>query len=635
MAHPPPRTQTALFIATGLLLWLMFHNTVARLSFTLDLGSGGLPQPIHVFHLMAYLTFGTAGCCMLAIGLARSGPGPALAGALEELASVEPRRFVTLCALLAFGLAAGFRANVLLNMPITDDEAAYEFMARVLAGGALTAPRPPEPLFFDWAFMINDRHRYAQYFLGWPALMVPFVAIGIPGYANAVLSGVTVPAVYIVAKQLAGDRWARVACVLYVLAPMVFIGAATQLSHTACIFALAWAHAGFVLASRPGARLHFHALTAFMLCLAFFNRPVSTLGIGLPIGVAWLHSTLKQRRVDAAVAFLLPASVMGGLFLYVNAVQTGDAFKPAYQALHDFIQANNYRFSNLTPERMTGVSNMRFDAPLEMLDMSGVALLRLNQALFGWPFSLALVPFAVGLRRARVVTWMLICFVVVNLPVRAAGIDSYGPVHYSEAAWPVLLLSVAGLRWLHLLAARFSRLRPQLEWTRRLPVAALLSCMLASVALYLPARTFALHRMAEDIRAPHELIRAAQLGPTVIFLHGSPSPRCRPDGERMPAHFVYYRPLNDPKLQNETLWVNHLSLRRDREFMRHFPGRKAMLLWWHARSCSVSFEPLEEIREGQVQNGILWVGDHSPDGGSNRFEEDVPPGAPLPPIEHP
>ena len=47
-------------------------------------------------------------------------------------------------------------------------------MAETLALGKLKIQSPPGPGFFDRTFMINDGFLYAQYFLGWPALMMPF-----------------------------------------------------------------------------------------------------------------------------------------------------------------------------------------------------------------------------------------------------------------------------------------------------------------------------------------------------------------------------------------------------------------------------------------------------------------------------
>ena len=46
-----------------------------------------------------------------------------------------------------------------------------------------------------------------------------------------------------------------------------------------------------------------------------------------------------------------------------------------------------------------------------------------------------------------------------------------------------------------------------------------------------------------------------------------------------PTHnFAFFRPNNDPDLQNDVLWVNNLSLDENRKLMSHFPGRSGYVL---------------------------------------------------------
>jgi hypothetical protein len=71
----------------------------------------------------------------------------------------------------------------------------------------------------------------------------------------------------------------------------------------------------------------------------------------------------------------------------------------------------------------------------------------------------------------------------------------------------------------------------------------------------------------------------------------------------VPAHFLLWRPNNDPALENETLWVNHLSVEADRELMARFPDRRGFLLRYE--SCLPRLDPLERLDPAHVETG--WV----------------------------
>ena len=105
----------------------------------------------------------------------------------------------------------------------------------MLATGRLWADSHPLKEFFDRVFMINDGKFYGQYFIGWPALMVPGVWVGAVGYMNAVYSALTVPPLFGIARRMGGSSAARVALLLFLASPMLMVGAATEMSHPSCL----------------------------------------------------------------------------------------------------------------------------------------------------------------------------------------------------------------------------------------------------------------------------------------------------------------------------------------------------------------------------------------------------------------
>jgi hypothetical protein len=121
---------------------------------------------------------------------------------------------------------------------------------------------------------------------------------------------------------------------------MLTVGAATELAQASCIMALAWM-TWFVFRSRDeGATRWSHASVAFTFSVAFFNRPLSALGIGLPLLIWWLLGLRQLPRREAAgslMAFVAPALVMGGLFPTINKLQNGSFAITSYQRYHTYV----------------------------------------------------------------------------------------------------------------------------------------------------------------------------------------------------------------------------------------------------------------------------------------------------------
>ena len=211
--------------------------------FVLDLGSVTFPSARYAAFLMTWTAFGTLAALLLCLGMARVALRTGAAEAfVRDFEASSDRRFATVCAAFAFGLALAINVGVLRGARLTDDESAYRFMSELIATGRLYASSHAAPQFFDGTFMINDGRLYAKYFIGWPLLLAPGSAIGLPQLMNPIYFALTVPALYGVLLTLVPIGWARAGTLLMVSAPMLITGAATQLSHTSCMCALAWAY---------------------------------------------------------------------------------------------------------------------------------------------------------------------------------------------------------------------------------------------------------------------------------------------------------------------------------------------------------------------------------------------------------
>ena len=599
--EPLPRTESSgvngtvlralLLAGIGLaLFWSSGWVSLGR--FRLDMGSIGLPPTRMMFFHLTWILFGGlfAGALAWAIARRMSDTGAHLRFA-RAWTDGPDRQWVLAGSLMTAALVLFVRAVVLKGQPLTDDESAYRFMAELLARGRTWIESPPDKLFFDRGQMANGGRYYSQYFLGWPALLAPGVWLGLTGAMNALYSALTVPALFGVLRRLAGSAWARAGIVVYALSPMLLVGAGTGLSHTSCLFALAWT-TWFALRSREeDAAWWVHAGVGGAFAVAFAIRPLTALGIGLPLLVYWFAGVLRRRegRVVALVAFTAPAAVCAVLFLVTIASQTGSPLLSPYQATYEYSKANGFRFSAWHAGMEVTIPGLRADGILPGLARAATGQLRLNTALFGWPISL-LFAFAAGWTRAARLPWACFaCFFVLHLPTGDAGVDTFAPVHHFELAWPVLLLTAIG-------AARWTRLGGS-GFAATLPGALLASLLLANLVGYAPVRFANIARITTNIAMPQRAVEAAGIENAVVFVPRPYAPACLSQPAR---HFVYWWPLPTPDFDDSVVWANHLTLGLDRTLLaEHFPRRRGYILAW-SRECRVDLLPLEALSPGDV-----------------------------------
>lgn len=574
----------------------------------LDVGRITLPAPRVMYFSGFWMVIGGLACWALATGMAM------LFDFGENDDPPWYRRdgvWIAACALTAFIVPAFIRAFVLEGAPLTDDEYSYLFMARVLADGQLYAQSLPEPisLFFDRGHMINGGRWYAQYFVGWPALMAPGVWLGIPGWMNPLYASLTVVPLFLVLRRLGGSRTARYGTLLFVVAPFSFIAAATLSSHvTTLLFIIAtwWA---LIETRHTPDRGRWHLLTAVFFSIAFFIRPLAALGAAGPAVGIWVYDRIVAdstwtETFSRGWIFVLPAVVFAALFLGVNAAQTGDPLQPAYQAFHDYASENGYRFSGTSPNPEREVANLRFDDLERQAATLGLGLFRFNIAAFGWPLSLAFVLVAAGRR-----DWTLWLSAGGYLLTRAflhdPGVDTYGPVHFYELLWPLIGLSAIGLTQLRKWCSGLDDgARP---WLRQWPKAAVISCTFLAATCYLPYRLATVGELATAANLPMRAATQQTDTSSVVF---ASRPFANPCATKPARSFALWRPTNPPDLKSQLLWVNHISVKDDRRLMKYFPDREGWILLW-TDDCKLNMVPLDEANPVRVPDGSIG-GDGTP-----------------------
>lgn len=552
-------------------------------SYRLDLGSLNFPTPRYVTLAQMWSAFGSAAAFCLVVAFAHS---RLFARAEAGLAAVPQRTLILGAAAAAFTVPLLLQRLVLHGAPLTDDESAYRFAAELLLNGRLSLPSPPDKLFFDQNFIVNDGRFYTVYFLGWPILLAAGLLARIPSLMNPLLSALTVPALLSITRRLFGPKWTAVAAAVFLTGPFVQVAAATGLSHTACLMALAWA-LFFAGEAKAGRGVWPHLAFSAAVSVAFWIRPQATVPLMIPVLVRWLHGALHldaSPRRRALVAFAIPATLAATLFLATLNAQNGSPFTVAYARYNAYIVENGFRFTTFVPGDLTAMVGFDFTAALPAVVRFVSGLIRLNFDLFGWPSAFVLLPFAwrERSRELRVLWWMLACGLAFLLFQRDWGIDTFGPLHAFELVLPLLLLTIAGAESLERKLGATDRAQACI------PVAVVLSLIVTAWSGFVPMRLRAVSQIGQHVnqalRAPYQ----AGIHQAVVF---SPFPFA-PSCGMVPNHFVVFRPVNDPQLENDVLWVNDLGAGANRQFLERFPGRSGYQLRW-TPECRVRLDPLD------------------------------------------
>jgi hypothetical protein len=569
-------------LAAAALLYVAYHQIGKELfdGYRLDLGSKEFPSVREVHHGLCVAVFGVPIAGLFALSLVRVASLSARVRRALELFpdSDDDRPWVAFGALAAFLVPFGLRMLALDDAAIADDESAYLFGGQLVAGGRLTVPSPEMKLFFDRTFMINDGRLYPMYPMGWPILMAPGVLLGAAGYMNALYSALTVPAVYIAAREIGSARIARASVLLFVSSPMLMVGAATMMANTSCLFALAWTLAAYLRTRRPEAPLHWHAAVGAFLGIAALIRPSSALGTGGPILLFWAADTLRGPRAEVPrrlVAIAVPGLLALGLLVGINKAQNGSYTLFSYVREVQYAKENGFRFNNwgvpgLRELASTANPHLQSRAWTSDVANAGIAVLRLDLNLFGWFPSLVLAAFAAKRRGAALLGAMVAGHFIVHAGVLDPGIDTFGPHHYFETAVPLVLLTALGI----------SAIAQWMPSDRLAPGALVVGLTLFAVTSTFPQRVRALSEMAADVNFVRDRLAAEKVSRAVVF---APRPftasfaRC---GGRNARHFVYWRPNNDPWLKNDILYVNHVSIEEDQKLMTKFPDRPGIVFFF-------------------------------------------------------
>jgi 4-amino-4-deoxy-L-arabinose transferase-like glycosyltransferase len=487
-------------------------------------------------------------------------------------------------ALLGFLLSAWTAVDVFDRLPHVEDEVAFLFQAKTIAGGALLAPAPAQPESFTIPFIIvRDGYWFGKYTPGYPLLLSLGELAGASWLLNPALAAACLLLVAVLGRRLYGPLVGLLAAALLVPSPFFLLQAGSLLSHVAGLFWVLLALLAFSVAWRRGVWWASLGLGA-ALGMLFLTRPLTGLAVAVPFVLVAGLELLRRPKTASHWLFALAGGLPFGVALPAyNHFTTGHLTKTAYELWWPYDTVGFGPDNGPSGHTLAKAQwNTEFNLGT-LFDM-----------LYGWPdwavvATLALAAFGAvaGMvrhllgryRKQRAVplaeqpaVWDLFLFAIVaSLVVGylfywAAG-QMYGPRYYFEAVGALALLSARGLTWMAAGSrVLLQRLRLDHRWA---PVLGALPALTVAAGLTLwgavntTPRYFDTFRDWNGItRDQLQAVEAANLDNAVVIVDA-------------PAWTIYapFFIQNSPWLDTSVVYARNRGPERDARLMEHYAGR--------------------------------------------------------------
>lgn len=290
-------------------------------------------------------------------------------------------------ALFAFGMSALLSQAVFERLPHLEDEMAYLWGARAIAGGRFVVPAVA-PTRSYWQPFVVDRGgvRFSKYTPGWSMQLALGVALGQPWIVNAAFAALTVALAYRIGREgfgvQRGETAGAIAAALVAFSPAALLLNATLMGHTAALFAAALFILALLRLDRGRRVWLWAALGGVALGLLALNRPLTAVAVGTP-GALWALARLARqiaaRGLRPALPALRPHAALAALALALAALipvynyqAVGDPFANLYTLVWEYDRVGFGPCCGRSGHTLEkGVRHMRFDLSLTAADLFG------------------------------------------------------------------------------------------------------------------------------------------------------------------------------------------------------------------------------------------------------------------------
>jgi hypothetical protein len=472
---------------------------------------------------------------------------------------------------LAAVLAAFFvTQRIFEGVPHFEDEFAYTWQAKVLAGGHLYLPTPDYPKSFVVPFVVDyEGRRFSKYPPGWSMLLALGTRLKLRDWINPLLAGLGIWLTYLLGKRIFNEKVALLAAGLTLTSPFFLMNSGSLLNHPLGLVL----SAGFVLAwltafCRPAVKNSWIPTGAagILLGLLALTRPWTAVGLAIPFGV---HAGVilirggRQTRLLLLTFGLVAAACSSLLFLWQYLI-TGNPLLNPYTLWWPYDKVGfgmGYGPTSDGHNLAYALANARR------------ALCTGGHDLFGWgAFSWIFLPLGLWAARRNLQAWLaasvfpsLVLFYLAYFTTP----HILGPRYYYEGLFSLTLTSAAGI---FCLAGKAitpgAEARKVSGWqkARVLGVTALVAGLVGiNLFFYLPFRLESLHNLygiSKQEQAPFLTESAQALSPALIIVH---SEKWMPYGALLD--------LQDPILGSPFIFAWDMDPATDARVAKRYPNR--------------------------------------------------------------
>lgn len=460
------------------------------------------------------------------------------------------------------------------NMPHLEDEFAYLWQAKTIAGGELTLPTPDFPKSFLVPFVVDFQgQRFGKYPPGWPAILSLGVRAGMVNWVNPLLAGLAAWLTYRLGRHSVGDKKALLGIFLLSTSPLFLIQAGSLLSHIwslvlATGFVLFWMK-GLEQGTKPKGWLG--SLVAG-LCLGTLTltRPLTAAAVALPFvvyGMLLLFQGPGWKRYRVLIVGSTTLVFIGLFFLWQYAL-TGSLTTNPYTLWWPYDRFGFGPGHGVVEGGHTllqGWRNTNFSLKVASSD------------LFGWVrLSWIFLPFGLWAARKKPLAYFAVgitgSLVVVYL---AYWVSSWllGSRYYFEALPVLALVSAAGIFWLAGGDQEIQANKPVINKLRTLGVTGfVLLLIFSNLYYYIPARLGGLKGLygieRQDLRV-FESPEVEEFLPALVIV----------DAERwMPYGSTLV--LESPRLDSPLIFAWSIGPQTDGKLIEHYQEERNILYYY-------------------------------------------------------
>lgn len=420
---------------------------------------------------------------------------------------------------LSFALSLFLAVFVFERMPHVQDEAAFLFQARQLAGFDASTPAPAAEIDAHSYYLIDtyEGRWHATTKPGWPAVLALGVLAGAPWIVNPLLGALSVLLLHALTLQLTRDRGtAHLVALLTATSPWHLFLASSMMGHTLPLVLTA---AGFLAVGRAleSDRWTWALAGGLAFGVGVLVRPVDGLVVGTVAGL-WI---LVERRLRLRLLIPFAVGCVAGTLpiLPYNRAVTGSPLADPMQAYLDriwFPGANRLGFGDdIGPPGGWGNLDLRPGHDLfEVLINANQNLYNIHFELLGWSY-LSLLPLVAYFcwserdeldRRLLVYTALLLG--VLSVYWFSGGPD-FGARYWFLAFIPIVLWSARGLR----------RIVERLAIDGARTGAAIGLLTITSLCVFVPWRAVGRYVEYRDVHADYRrLLESGELGRAVVLV---------------------------------------------------------------------------------------------------------------------